>query len=141
MKKLLSILVLGALIACLVPANAQNFTPQRDPSIQSQKIMTTGAAYNGTVYEPFSSSTPSTYSAPKAHGGVRRSGSGDSYPGWHYDEETKQWVPDNAEEYGSGAEFGQSSQSPIGDAVLPLMLMSLAFCVVIYFRRRKAMKQ
>ena len=30
--------------------------------------------------------------------------------------------------------------SPIGDAVLPLTLMALAFCVVIYFRRRKAMK-
>lgn len=33
-----------------------------------------------------------------------------------------------------------STQSPIGDAVLPLTLMALAFCVVIYFRRRKAMK-
>ena len=31
--------------------------------------------------------------------------------------------------------------SPIGDPVWPLTLMALAFCVVIYFRRRKAMKQ
>lgn len=29
---------------------------------------------------------------------------------------------------------------PIGDAVLPLMLMALAFCGVVYLRRKKALK-
>ena len=31
-------------------------------------------------------------------------------------------------------------ETPLGDAVLPLMLMSLAFCGVIYLRRRKTVK-
>ena len=30
--------------------------------------------------------------------------------------------------------------NPIGDAVLPLLLMSLAFCALIYLRRRKTVK-
>lgn len=33
-------------------------------------------------------------------------------------------------------ESGQSEGSPIGDAVLPLLFLSLAFCGVIYLRRR-----
>lgn len=140
MKQIVMIIMAVALIACLVPANAQNFNPQRDPRIQSQQIMSTGAKYNGTVYEPFSTSTPSTYSAPKAHGGVRRSGSGDSYPGWHYDEETGQWVPDNAEEYGSGAETGQSTQSPIGEPWV-LAIFAAVFAGVIAVRRRRALNR
>ena len=31
--------------------------------------------------------------------------------------------------------------SPIGDAVLPLLFLSLAFCGVIYLRRRKALSR
>lgn len=34
---------------------------QNQQAIQSQQIMTTGKAYNGTVYEPFSTTTPSEY--------------------------------------------------------------------------------
>ena len=32
----------------------------------------------------------------------------------------------------------QSNEGPIGDAVLPLVLMALTFAGVIYFRKRKA---
>lgn len=32
----------------------------------------------------------------------------------------------------------QSDESPVGDAVLPLLLMAMAFAGVIYFRKRKA---
>ena len=34
-----------------------------------------------------------------------------------------------------------STESPIGDAVLPLLFLSLAFCGVIYLRRRKALSR
>ena len=34
----------------------------------------------------------------------------------------------------------KSTEFPIGDAVLPLMLFAGAFCGVVYFRRRKAVK-
>ena len=37
-----------------------------------------------------------------------------------------------------GGESGRSDEFPIGDAVLPMMLMSLAFAGVIYFRKRHA---
>ena len=37
-----------------------------------------------------------------------------------------------------GPETGQDTESPIGDAVLPLLLMSLAFCGVVYLRRKRA---
>ena len=33
-----------------------------------------------------------------------------------------------------------TGKQPIGDAVLPLMIMALAFCGVVYLRRRKALK-
>ena len=39
--------------------------------------------------------------------------------------------------FDTGADGGQSSDSPVGDAVLPLMLMALAFGGFIAFKRRK----
>lgn len=118
MKKILNILVLGALMACLVPVNAQNFTQPRDPAIQSQKIMTTGATYNGTVYEPFNNTTPAEYnpvvSAPSnAPSGPRRS-------------------------FDNGAETGKSEEFPLGDAMLPLLAFALMFCGYVAIRRKRA---
>lgn len=43
--------------------------------------------------------------------------------------------------FDQGADTGKSSESPIGDAVLPLLFLSLAFCGVIYLRRRKALSR
>ena len=37
-----------------------------------------------------------------------------------------------------GGESGRSDEFPIGDAVLPLMLMAVGFCGVIFFRRKHA---
>jgi len=120
MKKVLNIMVLSTLMACLVPANAQDFNQKRiETPIQSQQIMTTGAAYNGTVYEPFSNATPAEYNsvgatAPShATSGPRKSGNFN-----------------NPTEYGQGP-------SPIGDAVLPMMLMAMLFAGVVALRRRK----
>ena len=39
-----------------------------------------------------------------------------------------------------GGDTKPSEQSPIGDAVLPLLFLSLAFCGVIYLRRRRVVK-
>ena len=118
MKKILNILVLGALMACLVPVNAQNFTQPRDPAIQSQKIMTTGAVYNGTVYEPFNNTTPAEYnpvaSAPSnAPSGPRKA-------------------------FGTPGDVNQSTEYPIGDAVLPLLAFALMFCGYVAIRRKRA---
>ena len=43
---------------------------------------------------------------------------------------------------GHGGDAGpRSNESPIGDAVLPLMGMAVAFCGVIYYRRKKALSR
>jgi len=125
MKKILNIMVLSTLMACLVPANAQDFNQKRiETPIQSQQIMTTGASYSGTVYEPFSTATPAeqSYTPAYAPGGRRKSGEGYSNELEGFD--------DDAPEYGKGP-------SPIGDAVLPMMLMALAFGGVVALRKRK----
>jgi len=115
MKRIVVMLVLGALMACLVPsvAHAQNFKSTRDDKkVETQRGLTTGA-YTGTVYEPFSNATPSepaTTAAPPT--GPRRDKIG-------------------------GGEYGQSSESPIGDAALPLTLMALAFTGFLFLRSRR----
>ena len=108
-------------MACLVPANAQDFNQKRiETPIQSQQIMTTGASYSGTVYEPFSNATPSEQSSVGATApthstsGPRRGFINPSDPG------------------------DKSNEFPIGDAVLPLLMMAMLFAGVTYFRKRRA---
>lgn len=62
MKKL--VLIIAILSVATGVATAQTFTPAQldNQAIQSQQIMQTGAAYEGTVYEPFSNTTPSEQS-------------------------------------------------------------------------------
>ena len=46
--------------------------------------------------------------------------------------------PNRAKKFDTGGDSGQGP-SPIGDAMVPLSLIALAFCGVVYFRRRKAL--
>lgn len=119
MKKILNIMVLSTLMACLVPVNAQNFTQPRDPAIQSQKIMTTGTTYNGTVYEPFNNTTPAEYNPVGATAPTNNAPSGPR----------KNLI---------GGPEDPSGPSPIGDAVLPLLAFALMFCGYVAIRRRRA---
>ena len=48
--------------------------------------------------------------------------------------------PNRAKKFDTGGESGQSSEPPVGDAVLPLMVMAFVFCGVIALRRKRAMK-
>jgi len=116
MKKFIMIVIAAAIV---LPAMAQNFTQPRDPAIQSQKIMTTGATYNGTVYEPFNNTTPAEYNPVGATAPANN-------------------APSGPRRSLIGGPEDPSGPSPIGDAVLPLLLMSLAFAGVIYFRKRDA---
>ena len=110
MKKVMMIMVLGALVACLIPAQAQKFTSANieNQAIQSQQIMQSGAAYEGTVYEPFSNSTPSEQSEV---GG---------------DYSTAQPNVVSRRSLIGGPE-DPSGPSPIGDGVWLLMLMALVY--------------
>ena len=44
--------------------------------------------------------------------------------------------PSRAKKFDTGGDAGQGP-SPLGDAILPLSLMAVAFCGVVYLRRRK----
>ena len=120
MKKIMMIMVLGALMAYLVPATAQTFSSSRPDlgTSQSQQIMN-GGAYDGTVYEPFSNTTPSEQSevgaqySPSRGSGPRKDFINPNNPG------------------------NQSNESPLGDAVWPLLAFALVFCGVIALRRKR----
>jgi hypothetical protein len=58
---------------------------------------------------------------------------------------TESYSPAKAPSHGPRKDFidinnpgDQSDEFPVGDAVLPLMMMALAFAGVVYFRKRRA---
>lgn len=120
MKKRVYIIAILSIAA--VAMNAQTFQPATidNSAIQSQKIMQTGTNYSGQVYEPFSSVTPSEQSAvgasysSKSKSGPRRS---------------KEPPPDPG--------ITDDNDSPIGDALLPLLLMAVAFGIYSAARRKR----
>ena len=124
MKTRVYIIALLSVVTIVVTAQSFSQKPANTEPIQSQQIMSTGAAYNGTVYEPFSNTTPSeqtevgaNYSPAKAPGAGPRKG------------------------FDTGGETGQSEEYPIGDALFPLMLMVILFASDIFFRRQKTVKE
>ena len=120
MKTRIYIIILFCIATMTAFAQTFSAIPIENTPIQSQQIMSTGANYNGTVYEPFSNTTPSEYT----EGGSAASYSPGKAPGYR-------------KGFGGGPESGQGP-SPIGDAMLPLLLMAVVFCGAIYFRRRRA---
>lgn len=121
MKKIMMIMVLGALVACLVPANAQNqqdwkttSSMQASGSVLAPQVTAVGAT--GVAQQ---ASTTTDYSASNVTGrSIRRSKENPTDPGTTTD-----------------------TSSPLGDAVWPLMLMALAYLGVrVFFRRKRALK-
>lgn len=113
MKRIMMMIMAVALMA--LPTMAQQ------PEWKSTSTMQgTGSAYVpqvtavGATDVNSMATTTESYSPAKAPSGPRRGFIDPSNPG------------------------NQSNEFPIGDAVLPLLLMSLAFAGVIYFRKRHA---
>ena len=111
-------MVLGALMACLVPALAQTqqwqstSTMQGTGSTLAPQVTAVGATTVGEM--------ATTTGSAKAPGGPRRS---ESY---------------SDDDWGHNPQVGEGNEgSPIGDAMLPLMLMALAFGGYIAIRRKK----
>ena len=121
--------IIAIMSVATLTANAQTYTPSsNNGAIQSQQIMPSGGNYNGTVYEPFSTTAPSeqsavgaTYSPAKAPSRPRRENDSDPFA-------TNQDAGD------------KDPGSPIGDAMVPLMVMAAAMAGVVYLRRRRAIK-
>ena len=120
MKKIVMIIVI--LSAVVLAGTAQNYTTSQvnDPAIQSQQIMQSGSSYQGTVYEPFGNTTPSDYNPVAGEQGNGSKPKGPVRKGFDI-----------------GGDTGQGP-SPVGDAVLPLLLCALAFGFVIARRRKRA---
>ena len=115
-KKVFMMIVAATLMA--LPAAAQTFganqAEQPNAAFQSTSALTgSGSSYssNPTLNADGTASYEgASYTPAKAPGGPNR-------------------VPPT-----------DHSNTPLGDAVLPLMLCALAFCAVTYLRRKKALK-
>lgn len=115
MKKIVMMIMAVALVA--LPTKAQSFGEQEQPTTTFQSTSTlqgSGSAYsaNPTLNEDGTAYSPAAQSPARAGSGPRKLPT----------------LPDNKDYH---------DNTPIGDAVLPLTLMALAFCGVIALRRRK----
>ena len=120
MKKL--VLIIAILSVATGVATAQTFTPTKidNPTIQSQQIMQPGAAYEGTVYEPFSNTTPSEQNEVGA----------DYSPASRPGVQSRRGLIGGPED--------PAGPSPLGDGVWPLLLCAVVFCGVIALRRKRS---
>ena len=123
MKNRLYIIALLSVVTLF--AHAQTFQSATRPdyiAFQSMQILRSGSNYSGTVYEPFSAVTPSERSAIGA-----RYSPAKSRP---------------RRDFGKPGDPGnQSNESPIGDAVWPLMLFVGVYCGILLIRRKKHVKE
>ena len=123
MRTKLYISILFCIIAISTWAQTYNNTyapsaQQEYEAIQSQQIMQANV-HEGTIYEPFSTTTPSEQSAV----GAAQSNSS---------------TPHRARKgFDTGGETGRADEYPLGDGMWPLMLCAVIFGGVIAFRRKK----
>ena len=122
--------ILNIIIICLVAtvnANAQVATSRyasydQVDAVVNQPGVTATPRYSSPIYEPFSNSVPSD----QTEVGTEQGGSHKGHMRRGFDTPTN---PGN-----------QSNDSPIGDALLPLLALALAFGAVTYFRRKRFAK-
>ena len=126
-KKILGLLMVGLLglnmyAAMPIFASSQPASPVTDmKSVNGSNYMSTGSDYSSKVYEVGSESPTSGPRRSKMDGG---SGGFPSID------------PENPQEADTDPDVAQ--HGPIGDAVLPLMLMAVAGAGFIALRRRRA---
>ena len=125
-------MIVGVALMAL-PATAQTFgtkyAEQPNAAFQSTSTMTgSGSTYsaNPTLNNDGTATYNGASTAPTQ--GPRRAKKADA-DGDGIDDETGEIVPITPD---------PSSQIPLGDAVLPLLLCALAFCGVVYLRRRRS---
>ena len=114
MKKFMMIMVLGALMAYLVPAQAQN-----NQEWQTSTLQGSGSTYTpqvtpvGATMATSEATTTESYSPAKAPSGPRKDLITPGSPGH------------------------QSNESPIGDAVWPLLAMLAVYSVARVYRSKR----
>ena len=119
MENSLKMMAVGILMVCLLPLTA---LAQQQEWQSTSSMQGSGSAYSSQV------------TAVGATGVNSMAGTAASAPA------NAPSRPRRAFDY--GAEGGdQSNEGPIGDALLPLSLMALAFCGVVYIRRKRLAKE
>ena len=113
MKKIVMIIMAVALIA--LPTMAQDWQSTSSMQGTGSNYAPQVTAVGATDANSFATTTTESYSPAKAPSGPRRTTGNNQNPGHTEDE-----------------------SSPLGDAVLPMMLMALAFGGVIAIRRKRA---
>lgn len=121
MRNILSIIIICSMatMSAFAQMNQGNkaFGQTDYDEMTSNRAIMNSPRYSSPIYEPFSNTTPSEQteigSEQTSHKGHIRRG------------------------FDTGAETGRSDESPIGDTVVPLLILALLFTGVIYFRRRK----
>ena len=121
--------ILNIIIICLVAtvsANAQMATSryaydQTDAVVSPQSVTTT-PRYSSPIYEPFTNSVPSDQTEVGAEQSGAHKGRIRTSLGGHTDPGEK------------------DPASPIGDALLPLLALALAFGSATYLRRKRIAK-
>ena len=118
MKKIMMILVMVA--ATVLPTMAQ--IGQQDPnSVQFQSTSTMQASGSVLASQPMLNADGTAYSPAASPSGPRKAP-----------------TPISTEDQRINNPGGSGQDTPLGDAVLPLTLMAMAFAGVIYLRRRRA---
>ena len=119
--RIVMVIMLALITPCMVFARMSSANEQSTSnnsttmmSVNNSELMQTGSSYSSDVYEVGSSSPSSAPAA--APGGPRK-----TLP----DPDPSGYNPENPQE------------GPIGDAVLPLMLMAAACGGVVYLRRQR----
>lgn len=118
MKKRLYIIALLSIVAIAVNAQTTTSSNLEYNAIQSQQIIKT-SAYSGTVYEPFSSTTPSEQSTVGAQYTQKTSG------------------PRRSKENPTDPGITDDNSSPLGDVVWPLMAMLAVYSAARVYRCKR----
>lgn len=119
MKRVVMIIMAVALVS--LPTMAQKFKEHDQKSVQFQSTSTMAPVNSQYSAQPMLNEdgmayNPATQTSTRSGSGPRK------LPG----------MPDNSE---------YQDNTPLGDAVLPLMLMALAFCGIVALRRRRALNR
>ena len=129
MRNVMMILVLGALMVCLVPANAQyTLDAQGRQEWQSTSAMQgAGSAFVPQLTDVGATQAYELATTTESSGAARKPGAG---------------IRKDSDPWADTPEGGEQDEgSPIGDAMWPLMLLVGAYCGVMIFRRKRALRE
>ena len=120
MRNILNIIIICSFITMSAYADMTQYNKsfgQTDyDEMTSDRAVMNSTRYSSPIYEPFSNSTPSEQT---------EIGSGQSKPNGHI-----------RKGFDVGGDAGQGP-SPIGDAVLPMILALAVYCAVRVYRRKR----